>query len=94
MLWVKGSGGDIGTMKLDGFATLYMEKLLALPALYRGPEDEDEIVGLYPHCTFNLNPRARQHRYAAARAHRPRARRPHASRCGDRHRRLGGQPAR
>jgi rhamnulose-1-phosphate aldolase/alcohol dehydrogenase len=57
-LWVKGSGGDLGTMKLDGFATLYLQKLLALPALYRGPQDEDTMVGLYPHCTFNLNPRA------------------------------------
>jgi rhamnulose-1-phosphate aldolase/alcohol dehydrogenase len=58
VLWVKGSGGDLGTMKLDGFATLYMEKLLALPALYRGAEHEDEMVAMYPHCAFNLNPRA------------------------------------
>jgi rhamnulose-1-phosphate aldolase/alcohol dehydrogenase len=58
VLWVKGSGGDLGTMKLDGFATLYMDRILALPARYRGPQDEDTIVGLYPHCTFNLNARA------------------------------------
>lgn len=58
VLWVKGSGGDVGTMKLDGFATLYQEKLEALPSLYRGPEHEDEMVGYLPHCTFNLNPRA------------------------------------
>ncbi len=58
VLWVKGSGGDLGTMKLDGFATLYLEKLQALQALYRGPQDEDAMVALYPHCTFNLNPRA------------------------------------
>jgi rhamnulose-1-phosphate aldolase/alcohol dehydrogenase len=58
VLWVKGSGGDIGTMKLDGFATLYMEKLLALRGRYRGPADEDTIVGLYAHCAFNMNPRA------------------------------------
>jgi rhamnulose-1-phosphate aldolase/alcohol dehydrogenase len=58
VLWVKGSGGDLGTMQLDGFATLYMEKILALPPRFRGPEDEDMIVGLYPHCTFNLNMRA------------------------------------
>jgi rhamnulose-1-phosphate aldolase/alcohol dehydrogenase len=57
VLWVKGSGGDLGTMKLDGFSTLYLEKLLRVPAHYRGPEDEDTMVGLYPHCTFNLNPR-------------------------------------
>lgn len=58
VLWVKGSGGDIGTMTLDGFATLYLEKLLVLPDRYRGPEDEDAMVALYAHCAFNLNPRA------------------------------------
>lgn len=58
VLWVKGSGGDIGSMKLDGFATLYMEKLNALKGLYRGVEFEDEMVGYLPHCTFKLNPRA------------------------------------
>ena len=58
VLWVKGSGGDVGTMKLDGFATLYMEKLQALRGLYRGLEHEDEMVGYLPHCTFALNPRA------------------------------------
>ncbi|HET6629987.1 MAG TPA: bifunctional rhamnulose-1-phosphate aldolase/short-chain dehydrogenase [Woeseiaceae bacterium] len=57
VLWVKGSGGDLGTLQLGGFATLYMDKLLALPALYAGQEDEERMVGLYPHCTFNLNPR-------------------------------------
>ena len=58
VLWVKGSGGDIGSMKLDGFSTLYMDKLLAAQSLYRGPEHEDDMVALYPHLTFNLNPRA------------------------------------
>ena len=58
VLWVKGSGGDVGTIKLDGFATLYLDKLEALKALYRGVEHEDEMVGYLPHCTFNLNPRA------------------------------------
>lgn len=58
VLWVKGSGGDIGSMKLDGFATLYMDKLLGLETLYRGVEMEDEMVGYLPHCAFNLNPRA------------------------------------
>ena len=58
VLWVKGSGGDVGTMKLDGFATLYMNKLNALRSLYRGVEFEDEMVGFLPHCTFNLNSRA------------------------------------
>jgi rhamnulose-1-phosphate aldolase/alcohol dehydrogenase len=58
VLWVKGSGGDVGTMKLDGFATLYMEKLQHLKSIYRGESQEDEMVGYLPHCTFNLNPRA------------------------------------
>ena len=58
VLWVKGSGGDVGTMKRDGFATLYLDKLKALKDLYKGVEDEDRMVGLLPHATFNLNPRA------------------------------------
>lgn len=58
VLWVKGSGGDVGTMKLDGFATLYTDKLAALKDLYRGEQFEDEMVAYLPHCTFNLNPRA------------------------------------
>ncbi|WP_299611705.1 bifunctional rhamnulose-1-phosphate aldolase/short-chain dehydrogenase [uncultured Tateyamaria sp.] len=58
VLWVKGSGGDIGSIKMDGFATLYMDKLQALKSLYRGVEFEDEMVGYLPHCTFKLNPRA------------------------------------
>jgi rhamnulose-1-phosphate aldolase/alcohol dehydrogenase len=58
LLWVKGSGGDLGSMKLDGFSTLYLDKLLGLERLYRGIEHEDEMVGYLPHCTFNLNPRA------------------------------------
>jgi rhamnulose-1-phosphate aldolase/alcohol dehydrogenase len=58
VLWVKGSGGDVGTIKLDGFATLYMEKLESLKSIYKGVQDEDRMVGFLPHCTFNLNGRA------------------------------------
>ena len=58
VLWVKGSGGDLGTMRRDGLASLYMEKLEALKGLYKGVAFEDEMVGYLPHCTFNLNPRA------------------------------------
>ncbi len=58
VLWVKGSGGDVGTIKLDGFATLYMEKLESLKSIYKGVADEDRMVGFLPHCTFNLNSRA------------------------------------
>ena len=58
VLWVKGSGGDLGSLGLDGFATLYLDKLAALPALFRGREHEDDMAGLFAHCAFNLNPRA------------------------------------
>ena len=65
VLWVKGSGGDLRTSKKENFASLYQEKLIALQSVYakkkkRGPKTpaEDEMVGMYPHCTFNLNPRA------------------------------------
>ncbi len=65
VLWVKGSGGDLRTSSLANFASLYQEKLLGLRPVYtsaenRGPktEAEDRMVGLYPYCTFNLNPRA------------------------------------
>lgn len=58
VLWVKGSGGDIGSMKLDGFATVYMDKLLSLKTLYKNPDQEDAMVHALNHCIFNLNPRA------------------------------------
>jgi rhamnose utilization protein RhaD (predicted bifunctional aldolase and dehydrogenase)/NAD(P)-dependent dehydrogenase (short-subunit alcohol dehydrogenase family) len=56
VLWVKGSGGDLGSIQRAGFATLYMEKLLALERLYRGADREDEMVEFYPLCTFGINP--------------------------------------
>ncbi len=58
VLWVKGSGGDIGSMKLDGFATLYMDKLLTLRGHYKSLDQEDAMVDALGHCIFNLNPRA------------------------------------
>ncbi|QEG22910.1 bifunctional rhamnulose-1-phosphate aldolase/short-chain dehydrogenase [Mariniblastus fucicola] len=65
VLWVKGSGGDLRTAKLENFASLYMSKLLGLIPVYEnapnnGPKTpaEDNMVGQFPHCTFNLNPRA------------------------------------
>ena len=64
VLWVKGSGGDLRTAKRENFSSLYMNKLHSLQAHYhhapeRGPKTaiEDAMVGLYNHCTFNLNPR-------------------------------------
>src|SRR5271154_5988137 len=56
VLWVKGSGGDLGSIKVEGFATLYLDKVLALAKIYRGVELEDEIVDMYPLCTFANNP--------------------------------------
>jgi hypothetical protein len=56
VLWVKGSGGDLGSMPRAGFATLYMDKLLALEELYGGVEREDEMAAYYPLCTYGLNP--------------------------------------
>jgi rhamnose utilization protein RhaD (predicted bifunctional aldolase and dehydrogenase)/NAD(P)-dependent dehydrogenase (short-subunit alcohol dehydrogenase family) len=55
ILWVKGSGGDLGSIKRAGFATLYMDKLLALEKAYRGVDLEDEMVEMYPLCTFGNN---------------------------------------
>src|SRR5512142_1921806 len=52
VLWVQGSGGDLGSIQRSGFATLDLARLLALRGRYRGPEHEDEMVELYPLCTF------------------------------------------
>src|SRR3990167_9432490 len=49
VLWAKGAGGDIGSMTLDGFSTLYLDKVLGLERVYRGLEHEDEMVGCLPH---------------------------------------------
>lgn len=56
VLWVKGSGGDLGSIKRTGFATLYQDKLLALEHLYQGVDAEDAMVDLYPLCAFRNNP--------------------------------------
>jgi rhamnose utilization protein RhaD (predicted bifunctional aldolase and dehydrogenase)/NAD(P)-dependent dehydrogenase (short-subunit alcohol dehydrogenase family) len=51
-LWIKGSGGDIGSIQRGGFATLYLSKLRGLVSRYRGVELEDEMVSMYPLCAF------------------------------------------
>jgi rhamnose utilization protein RhaD (predicted bifunctional aldolase and dehydrogenase)/NAD(P)-dependent dehydrogenase (short-subunit alcohol dehydrogenase family) len=56
VLWVKGSGGDLGSIKRSGFATLFEEKLLALERSYKGVDAEDEMLAMYPLCTFGNNP--------------------------------------
>ncbi len=57
VLWVKGSGGDLGSIKRDGFATLYMDKFLSIQKKYKGEKYEDEMLEFYPLCAFGLNPR-------------------------------------
>ena len=56
VLWVKGSGGDLGSMKRSGLATLYLDKLLALERSYKGVDTEDDMVAMYPLCSFRNNP--------------------------------------
>lgn len=58
VMWIKGSGGDIGTLKLSGCAALYMERLLNLEKVYKGIHMEDQMVELFNHCIFDLNSKA------------------------------------
>src|SRR5450432_891734 len=58
VMWVKGSGGDIGTLKRSGLAALYMDRLLSLKNIYRGIEHEDEMVELFNHCIYDLASKA------------------------------------
>lgn len=64
VLWVKGSGGDLRTAKKENFSSLYQQKLMDMQELYAARTNkglkspaEDEMVGMYSHTTFNLNPR-------------------------------------
>src|SRR5205809_1522958 len=58
VMWVKGSGGDLATLKKSGLAALYMDRLLNLKKVYRGIEHEDEMVGLFNHCIYDLDSKA------------------------------------
>lgn len=58
VMWVKGSGGDLGTMKRNGLAALYLERLHSLKNVYRGLAHEDEMVELFNHCIFDLASKA------------------------------------
>lgn len=65
VLWVKGSGGDLRTSTRENFSSLYQQRLLDLQKAYAARPDkglksqaEDDMVGMYSHTTFNLNPRA------------------------------------
>ncbi len=58
VMWVKGSGGDIGTLTRSGLAALYVDRLRSLQGIYRGIEQEDEMVELFNHCIFDLASKA------------------------------------
>ncbi|TZF99157.1 bifunctional aldolase/short-chain dehydrogenase (plasmid) [Chryseobacterium panacisoli] len=58
VMWVKGSGGDIGTLTRKGIAGLYTERLRNLKNVYQGLADEDRMVGLFNHCIFDLESKA------------------------------------
>ena len=65
VLWVKGSGGDLRTAKQENFSSLYMDKIRQLRGIYAAADEhgvktpiEDDMVGKYLHCVYNLNPRA------------------------------------
>jgi rhamnulose-1-phosphate aldolase/alcohol dehydrogenase len=58
VMWVKGSGGDLGTLKRSGLAALYVDRLHSLENIYRGIAHEDEMVELFNHCIFDLSSKA------------------------------------
>jgi rhamnulose-1-phosphate aldolase/alcohol dehydrogenase len=58
VMWVKGSGGDLGTLKRSGLAALYVDRLLSLKNIYRGIKYEDAMVELFNHCIYDLNSKA------------------------------------
>ncbi|MXV17889.1 bifunctional aldolase/short-chain dehydrogenase [Hufsiella ginkgonis] len=58
VMWVKGSGGDLGTLKKSGLAALYVDRLRSLKNIYRGIEHEDEMVELFNHCIYDLDSKA------------------------------------
>lgn len=58
IMWIKGSGGDLGSMKRNGLAALYVERLRSLTNVYRGLEFEDEMVELFNHCIYDLASKA------------------------------------
>ncbi|HEY4964664.1 MAG TPA: class II aldolase/adducin family protein, partial [Candidatus Saccharimonadales bacterium] len=63
VMWVKGSGGDLGTMNRSGLAALYVDRLRSLKNIYRGLDpdshrDEDEMAELFNHCMYDLSSKA------------------------------------
>ena len=66
VMWVKGSGGDLGTMKRNGLAALYVDRLRSLKNIYKGIEQEDEMVELFNHCIYDLAFKGAIYRYTSA----------------------------
>lgn len=58
VMWIKGSGGDIGTLTRSGLAALYVDRLRSLERVYRGVGHEDEMVELFNHCIYDLQSKA------------------------------------
>lgn len=58
IMWIKGSGGDLGSMKRNGLAALYVDRLRSLKNVYRGLAHEDEMVELFNHCIYDLASKA------------------------------------
>jgi rhamnulose-1-phosphate aldolase/alcohol dehydrogenase len=58
VMWIKGSGGDIGTLKKNGLAALYIDRLRGLKNIYKGLADEDKMVELFNYSIFDLNSKA------------------------------------
>jgi rhamnulose-1-phosphate aldolase/alcohol dehydrogenase len=58
VMWIKGSGGDIGSLTRSGLAALYVERLRSLTGVYKGLAKEDEMVALFNHCIFDLESKA------------------------------------
>ena len=54
LFWVKGSGGDLGTLTADGLAVLRLDRLRALTGVYPGVEREDEMVAAFDYCRHGL----------------------------------------
>jgi len=58
IMWIKGSGGDIGTLTREGLAALYVNRLRSLKKSYKGLSDEDRLVGLFQHCIYDFDSKA------------------------------------
>src|SRR5438874_231333 len=58
VMWIKGSGGDLGSLTRSGLAGLYVNRLRSLKNVYRGVEFEDEMVELFNYCIFDINSKA------------------------------------